>query len=189
MNSDFLHSDISTAITVIVAILLVVFVIVPVFFKSKKSVAEIDPKLAQIAKQLLADHLESMNKGKLVSESYISDELLPALKTKMAEFKSILDSGVQVDSEVKNIDQANLTVMDSSDETIKIKISALFKHEYLHNGKIIENPGNPESYVPENNLPEFDSSYYIMNFKIKNGSDYELIGIDDNIMGNKYGEL
>jgi hypothetical protein len=189
--NKILSGDLSIIIQIVVAIVIVVF-IVKVFFSKKsggKTITEIDPKLEQISKKLLLDHLESMKKGELVSDKNIAAELLPALREKMAEFKMIIESGVKVESEVKNLDQAKISAIKKNDNTIEVKISALFRHEYLHNGKLIENPSDPESYVPENQQSHFDSNYYILNFKIIGDSDYELIGISDNIMGNACGVL
>lgn len=160
------------------------------FFKmmfAPNTSSKVDPHLKMIAQKILKKHLKSMESGELISKENLSQEIIPELTKYYLDFKSFRTKGVQVISQAQNFDKLHLRVLSDNEKQIKIELTGLFKLEYLHNGKLIINPDNPESYADQNTTSEFDNASFTLTFKKSNNGEFILSGISDTIMGNSIG--
>lgn len=187
INSPDLSLEYFFGVPIIVAIIITAFVFRPT--KKGADLSSVEPRLIPIIKTILTNYLSSQEKGEIVSKKYISSQLIPTMEEEMAAYKGFLAKGIKTESKVKDINSLKFTILQDNEKNIKIKVSGLFKHDYLNNGKLLTTPGDPNSYMDENSKSTFNSSNYIFNFEKTNSEEYLLIGYSDDIMGNKYGKL
>lgn len=148
-----------------------------------------DPALENIVKEVLQSHFKLMETGKLTSKKHLGNTMIPLLEQKASEFAAILNRGVQVRSGVHDINNVRFRVLRQDDVSLKIRASADYMQKYLHNGKEILTPSDPESYTQQNQIEDYESGYYDLNFAKNASGGYELIGLDDSIMGNRLGQM
>lgn len=159
------------------------------FKKSKKITlsTEIDPKLIEVSKFVLKNYLNSREKGQLISSQYLGPNLLPVMQKELSAYSSFLANGIETKSRAKNIDNLKFKLF-SKGGNFKVKISGLFQHDYLYNGKVLESPTDLSRYL-ENSSESFYAATYTLNFKKDQSGNYQLVGYTDTVMGNKYGDL
>ena len=186
-NLDNLDINIFLGVPAIVSSLIILFIFWPRY--NKLTLKDTDPGLVKIINDILNNYLLSREKGEIINNKYISPKLLPEMQKEISAYKDFLSKGVITESKAKDINNLEYTILKNTDKCIKVKISGLFKHQYFSNGKPLETPVDPNSYLPENEIAEYENAEYIFNFETPNNGEYYLVGYTDNIMGNKYGDI
>ncbi len=172
-----------------ITILFSVITVSVVFRPKKKPILKIaDKELTTMAKEVLKNLLASIEKGSIVSRENISPRLIPIMQKEMDIYKEILSNGIEVECKAENIDHTSCRIVEEGEKNIKLKLIGVFRHNYYHNKKMLDNPADKNNYANSNIRP-FQAGGYTLNFEKFASGDYRLIGYTDDIVGNKYGEL